>query len=900
MLLATKFMRPAPDPRAIERERLLARFSGGRQARLITVVAPAGYGKTTLVNQWCDKQAESRTAIAWLSLDANDDDPRRFWEYVTGSLAEKVLGNTEKIRDHLNDLDEVALEGAITGLINEVARNGDRNTVLVLDDYHLITSPEIHRQIAFLVDYMPPTMTLVLVSRTEPPLPLARWRVKGWLDALHASDLAFSQPECARFFSDYMGLSLSDEVIARLWNRTEGWAAAMQLTALSRQENEDHPVEQLMAYRGDHKHISDYVLSEILDKQPEHIRRFLLDTSLCHRISAPLCNAMLERDDSQAILEQLTKANLFIIPLDIEGSWFRYHDLFREALNHRLYAESPARYSGLQAAAIQWLLDQDHFQEAIGQLVEREDWSWLEDVLEHHGNNLIHEGYHVLVNNWLAALPQQIVDNNPRLLMLQIWALFFSNKLNVIDPLLEQLEDLLDKRVADSHKDAEGALALHSEIALIRSYMARTRSDLTSAQNLTRQVLRELDHTNIPLKSVTYYGIGLDSYANGDLPGARAALQSAVDYGKREKKHSTVLSSGGLLAWILFYQGEMDLARETCTATRKWVDSFHKDANQPRLISCWQNSSMAQIYREKNDLTLSESYIRPMLDHMRKGTEPGQHIVIQYTRAHLAFSAGNYDDAIAFLEDAENVLTRRRNAILFEPPCLEALHVRCLIAAGRLRNPEEWIGRLKGGEYRNPINREQSRISLARVYLAQNQPDEAIAVLAPLRLSTEQGHHIKHLIELLAVYACALDAQDNPKDAEVMLRRALDLAARDHYLRLFREEGDALARIYQRMDKGPLPVAFTEALDRLLTVEPVPAASSAPARAAISLPEPLSQREIEVLKLINEGHANKVIAEKLAVAPTTIKAHIRNLYGKLGVSSRTAALAKAREAGILE
>ena len=900
MLLATKFMRPAADPRAIARPRLLERLHPDAARRLTAITAPAGYGKTTLVNQWCSGHDHP---VAWLSLDEQDDEPRRFWSYVIGALEHTLLGHQDGIHRYLDAPEDEHIEGALTAFINTLIEQSIEDANLILDDYHLIRNPDIHRQMTFLVDHAPPALHLVLLSRTEPPLPLSRWRVKGWMDGLHASDLAFSETECSAFFNDYMGLALDAGKIRSIWQRTEGWAAAMQLTALSGKSAGATGASTTVFNESDNsRHISDYILTEILEQQSPDIRDFLLKTSVCRRLSADLCNSILERNDAQAILEQLVYANLFIIPLDTRDQWFRYHDLFREALAQRFRQAQPEAYRDLHAHAIRWLLDADQLQEAIVQLIQLEDWDWLEQVLEQYGNNLIHTGFHELVYNWLQHLSDERINDNPRLMMLQIWALFFLNRLNNIDPLLEQLEDTLDIRVANSDANADVALALHNEIALIRSYMARTRSDHSSARDLTQQVLRDIDHTNIPLKSVTYYGIGLDCYANGDLASATTALESAIDHGRREKKHATTLSSGGLLAWILFYQGEMDRALDVGTSVREWVNSYHTDPQQPRLVSCWQNSAMVQIYREKNDLTLADTHMNPLLPHLESGSEPGQHVVIQYTRAHLAFSRRQHQAAMEYLEDAERVQEQKRDAILFEPPCLEALHIRCHLALADRPGALAWRERLENHNYRNPINREQARIGLARLLLAEGRAEEAINLLAPLRLSTEKGRHVKHLIELLAVYAVCLEHLAQGDQAEVMLHRALEMASRERFLRLFVEEGPALAALYRRMDRHGLPLAFLRELDPLLEADASLTSHSpeAPSGALAELVEPLSQREIEVLKLIHAGHANKEIAQRMSVAQTTVKAHIRNLYGKMGANSRTGALARARELGLLE
>lgn len=908
MLLATKFLKPALAPRSVIRPRLLERLAGGHAARIATVTAPAGYGKTTLINQWC-AATDTERKVAWLAVDSYDNDPRRFWQYFIGALGQEILA-AQELNQRLAELDERNLDAIITAIINAIA-GLPGSYALVLDDYHAVENPVVHRQVGYLVDYLPPHFMLVITSRTEPPLPLARWRVRGWLREVNASDLAFCEEECAQFFGDYMAMSLSAESIHQLWRQTEGWAAAMQLAALSGPQGSATSQQDIIRYGGHQKHVSDYVLTEILDQQPEDVREFLLTTACCHRLSPTLCNVLLGRDDSASRLEALVKANLFIIPLDTNGYWYRYHDLFREALCVRACSTDPAHHAQLLRKASQWFLEHDHFLEAISHLIELKDWDWLAQVLEQHGNNLIHEGYHLNVVNWLDALPQGYADDRPRLLMIRVWALFFANKLDLIEPLLERLEALVGKQAPsafqgdpqDAGPPNDHALDLHSEVALVYSYLARMRSDLDSATDLTRDVLRDIDHTDIPLKSVTYYGIGLDSFARGDLVSARQALSSAIDHGKREKRHSTVLSSGGLMAWILFYQGEMELALETCSTVRAWVDSFHTDASQPQMISCWQNSSLTQIYRERNDLELARTYLNPLLEHVAHGTEPGQHIVIQYVRAHLDFSQKKYESAITALEDAENVLARKGDAILFEPPCLEALRVRCLLGLGELDKARAWADKVTPERYRNPINREQVSITIARVRVATGEPERAIAVLNLLRLETEKGEHIKHLIELLAVYATALAALGRAEDATTILERGLELAARDGFTRLLYEEGPALAIIYRSVEPTGLNPGWVRQLDELLLEPSSPQISvkqPPTAPAGTDLLEPLSQRELEVLALIHEGLSNKVIAQKLDVAPTTVKAHIRNLYGKLGTSSRTEALAKARGLGLLQ
>ncbi len=447
----------------------------------------------------------------------------------------------------------------------------------------------------------------------------------------------------------------------------------------------------------------------------------------------------------------------------------------------------------------------------------------------------------------------------------------------------------------------------------MRSYLARTRSDDKSAADLTRQVLREIDHTRIPLKSVTYYGLGLDYYGKGELTEAEDALQSAVRYGQVEHKPSTVLSSGGLLAWIQYNRGDIDLALETCTDIRQWVDKHYADPSQPRLISCWQNSTLCEIHRERNHSELAAMHLKPLLEHVERGTEPGQHVIIQYVRGHLAFSEGKLQEAIEALEDASQTGRKRREQIVFEPPASTALLARCYLATGHPEKARACLDARADGEFTNPLHLEQSRISEARVLVALNQPERAQEILSALLKPAERNAHNRHLVEILLVYGEALAQQNRNDESQQMLTRAINLAAEAGFMRLFAEESPDLRALLLDLPALNGPGSWNTNLRKMLVdqsqsrqvnsdIRETPTSRSAdkPAQQPTALPEPLSQRELEVLALIHEGHANKEIASKMKVAPATVKAHIRNLYGKLGVGRRTEALARARDLGLFE
>ncbi|MDO6442475.1 LuxR C-terminal-related transcriptional regulator [Marinobacter sp. 2_MG-2023] len=897
MLLTTKFLRPASDPRAVKRERLSSLLAPSAPKRLNLVIAPAGFGKTTLVSQWCSR---STGPIAWLSLDEQDNEPHRFWHYVAAAFEHAGLTGLETCHKNLSDNADDNLNGAITALINALASDGGP-WILVLDDFHFIASNKIQQQIGYFVDYLPPGVTVTLASRTEPPLPLSRWRVSRWIQEIHPALLAFSQEESRDFFHQTMGLDISEQDVEAIFSRTEGWVAAMQLSALSGSNstllNGEHasPARQKPSLSIDERHISDYVLSEVLDKQPDEIVAFLLDTANCPRLCASLCNAIRNTDDGQEKLETLLSQNLFLVPLDNHNEWFRYHDLFRDALQQRIRYTDFARSQLLWQRTIEWLLEHGQVQEAIAQIVRRKDWPWLAQVLSAHGNNLIHGGYHLPVLAWLDALPADQVAENAQLQMLRIWSRFFANRLEQLEPLLCSLEDLLDRLVADSAPDAEGALGLQSEISLIRSYLARSRNDEKSASDLTRQVLADIDHTRIPLKSVTYYGLGLDDYGKGDLKGAEESLKSAVHYGQIERKPSTVLSSGGLLAWIQYNRGDMDLALDTCTEIQRWVGLHYADPSQPRLISCWLNATLTEIYRERNQPQDAVFHLAPLLEHVAQGTEPGQHVIIQHVRGHLAFSEGRYQDAIEFLEDAEQMGRKRREQIVFEPPASAALLARCFLAAGQTIQARRSLDSLNSNPATNPLHREQNSISLARLMVAEGKPEKALKVLETVIPEAERNEHVRHLVEALLVYGEALALANQDQRSLEQFERAVALAAEAGFVRLFAEESPHLRNLLLDLPGLKARGNWQRSVKSLLkTHKEVNRTDSVQA----SLADPLSQRELEVLGLINAGHSNKDIAERMSVAPATVKAHIRNIYGKLDVGRRTEALARARELGI--
>jgi len=905
-LLQTKLLAPAYNPKSVDRKQLISRLVPRSGRKLVLISAPAGYGKTTLVSQWL--QSNERN-YCWLSLDQTDDEQVRFWRYLIGSVSSKVENIGQEANKFL-DTSSFHIEAAVTALVNELnsySASGHSLTI-VLDDFHVIQNKEILQQFAYFIDFIPPNIELIITTRFEPNLPISRWSVKNWVDQIYSSDLVFSYTESKVFFNVYMGLALSEKQIEEIFQKTEGWIAAMQLTALSATATPNNEQQYLSTQQlfADDRHFSDYILSEILDHQPSEVGEFLLETACLLRLSEDLCNHIRNRDDSRKILEHLYNSNLFLIPLDKDHHWFRYHDMFREALLKKAQSTSSGKLVQHQKLAVDWLTEHNQAHEAIEQVVQLKDWQQLITLLENNGNNLIHEGHHLPVLEWISKLPDSMVSQSPRSIMLKIWALYFSNKIEIIPPLLDQLEVLIDQQRLDNVETSTNELIdLHSEISLIRAYLARSQSDLKSANLLTKEVLKELDSTNMPLKSVTYYGIGLDSFAVGDLDSAESALLAAIDHGKREKKYTTVLSSSGLLGWIYYYQGKLEIALETGIINQQWIDSYH-DPSQPRIISCWQNSALAMIYTEKAEFTIAESYINPLLKHLEIGTEAGQHVIIQYVMGTLLFAQKRFVDAIECIDDALHVYQHKKDSIVFAPPSLNALKSKCLLSMGKDDKAQYVIEELDSASINAiPLNFEDINLTKARIFTEQGKFSLALEMLDRLVIQTESHHHIYHLIQALSIKAVTLLKMHNIEAARTSINESLQLASQDGFISVYTNENPIIQQALALCSDPTISDSYLQKLTSILglQIEPTQTQAELPGAAALEsnkqLLEPLSQRELEVLDLINQGLANKEIARKLTLAPATVKAHIRNLYGKIEAKSRTEALSKARNLGLI-
>lgn len=912
VLLKTKFLPPVVSAKTVVRSRLHERLRPRPDKRATFVLAPAGFGKSTLIAQWL---RDSGLDFAWLALDASDNSLQGFWNYLVGALhgiwpnlgheALRALGNSKEAFDSLP---------AITALLNEMAErceNREMPACLVLDDYHLVDNVEIHRSLAYFLDYLPPGFMLILASRVEPDLPLARWRVKSRIDEIHGAELRFTPEEIQSFFRNYAGTELTGQDLDMVARDTDGWIAAIQLMLLSQGQTPQVGSGNIGTLLAEGRRlIDDYVLAEILDQQSAEVRGFLRDCALLLRLNPELCDAIRGQSDSREILIQLERANLFLLPLDNQQYWYRFHDLFREALLSHVLATAPEQARRAQQAAINWYLDHEYYLEAISQLIELKDWDWLARVLEERGHDLIRSGYHLSLLEWFQQLPGTLLESSPRLAILRIWCLFYDNRIETLSPLLGQARLLLNSLKQQGALSEDEFSQLDSELFLLESYRARAGNQRQDTSGLSRQVLERIEQTNIPLKSLSYYGVALDYFAGGELGMAVEALEAAIHHGKLERRYSTVLSSLGLLMWIHHSRGDLAQALSINKLTQFWLDNFHRHQPQPDLVSCWRNTALCEIYREQNNPIAAQAYLNPLLKYFET-TEPGQRIMIHYAQAGLAFSQGAIDFALEHLDLAQSILEQKQDQIMFEPPNPAAMKLRCYLALGQLDLARLQAEHLQSNPARSPLNRQQERLCLARLHLAQNDPQTARQILAEELNEARNKGYGKHLIQGLILLSLAHREQGEFAEADRCLVEALELAESQGSLRLFPEESRDLAHIIANLSSPRISEHFRNSLLACFPAqqpsasdegrrEPSPSAGQSEQPPAASLNEPLSRRELEILQLIHEGLANKQIAQQLNLASATVKAHIRNIYGKLGVGSRTEALARARRLGLLD
>lgn len=908
-ILSTKLYIPLVRTRVVQRPRLIERLNKGLDRKLTLISASAGFGKTTLVSEWvtgCDRP------VAWLSLDEGDDNFTRFLTHLVAALQTIVENIGGGVVSWLKSPQPAPTETILTILLNEISALPYR-FVLVLDDYHVINAKEIDDALSFLLEHLPPQVHLVIATRENPQFPLGRLRARGLLTELRATDLRFTPEEAAMFFNQVMGLRLTAEHITLLEARTEGWIAGLQLAALSMQGREDIQT-YVQAFAGDNRYIVDYLVEEVLQRQPDHVRSFLLQTSILDRLHGSLCDAVTGQQDGNARLQSLERGNFFVVPLDDKRQWYRYHHLFAEVLSVHLREDQPDQVARLHRRASIWYEQYGSMADAICHALAAKDYARAADLVELAWFPMSRSRQEAAVLGWLKAIPDEIIRYRPVLCVEYAWASLACNELDAaIDRLLDAERWL--EMMAHKHDLPEDALdmmivvddmafrRLPGLIAVYRSGHAQVQGDVPTAMKYAQQVLDlvpEDDH--LPRGAATAL-LGLASWTSGDLDTAHRMFSIGLASVQQSGNITDTIGGAVALATIRIAQGRLRQAMHTYEQGLKLATEH----GEPELRgTADMYVGMSELCREHNDLHLAAQHLlrsKEMGEHTQLPQNPSRWHV---TMARILEAQGDLEGALDLLYEAERLYVSD-----FFPNVrpVAALITRVWVARGRLIEALDWV-REKGLSAQDDLSylREFEHITLARVLIAQYKSDraesailEAMELLERLLHSAEEGKRTGSMIEILIVQALAHHLKGNIPAALVPLERALTLAEPEGYVRIFVDEGKSMMILLEAALKQGIATNYVHylltAFGKAEDIKPAKEVVNDPLNKAQSETqiEPLSERERDVLRLLRTELSGPDIARELMVSLNTLRTHTKNIYDKLRVNNRRAAVRRSEE-----
>ncbi len=899
-LIATKLFIPPARSELVRRPRLTDQLNRNRHHKLTLISAPAGFGKTTLVSEWI---ASGRRPAAWLSLAEEESDLGRFLTYLIAAL-QTVAGEIgAQVLPVLQSSQPPPVAAILTNLINDLTAIPD-DFMLVLDDYHLVDSPAVDKALTFLLEHAPPPMHLVITTREDPNLPLARLRVRDQLTELRVADLRFTPAEAAEFLNRVMGLTLSADEVAALDSRTEGWIAGLQLAALSMKGNRD-VTGFIHAFTGDHRYIVDYLVEEVLKNRPEAIRRFLLQTSILDRLNGPLCDAVTGRPGGQSQLEALQRGNFFLIPLDDRRHWFRYHHLFADVLRAHLTAEQPDQLPDLHRRASDWFARNGFAPEAIHHALAAPDYESAADLIERAFHAMGQSRQEATLLGWFQTLPDELYRHRPVLSVHNVGALLQNGRLEGAEARLRDAERWLEGGASGSpvFADAEDWRRLPGLVAMYQAALALIRGDIAGTMNYAGRVVELALEGDDFMRGAAWSLIGLAAWTSGDLETAYATYAEGMAYLQQAGFISDVIGGAVSLADIGLIQGRL---REAQSHYERGLALATPPGRPVLRGAADMHVGLSDIYRERNELDAAAQHLQESAALGDLNGLPKNPYRRRVAAARLVALRGDSDGALALLDEAERVYEGD-----FSPNVrpVAALRARLWIAAGRTDEALAWA-RAQGlatGDAPSHL-REYEHITLARLLLAQAGADapanplaEAIGLLERLRQAAEEGGRTGSLIEILALQALAQQLQGDRLAALAYLERALTLAEPEGYVRLFLDEGAGMAHLISAAAaRGIRPAYTAQLLAAFAAEQQAPAGEmTPPAPASSALVEPLSQRELEILRLFKTELSGPEIAQELVVALSTIRTHTKSIYSKLHVNSRRAAVRRAVELGLI-
>ncbi|MFQ3684043.1 LuxR C-terminal-related transcriptional regulator [Roseiflexus sp.] len=907
LAIASRLRPPPQRPSLVARPRLLNLLDESLSVALTLMSAPAGFGKTTLLTAWtAHRQASAAAAIVWVSLDAADDDPPRFWNTLALALDTARPGggaHTRLLLESLQQPPHTLLAHAFISDVNTIAGG----VVIVLDDYHLITSTDVHTSLTAFVDYQPSHVHLVIATRADPPLPLVRWRARGRLAELRAADLRFTTEEAAAFLRSTMGLDLPLDAIRTLEERTEGWAAALQLAALSIRDHTD--VEAFIRrFAGSHRAIVDYLLEEVITRQPDHVQRFLLHTSVLERMSAALCDALLEPGvtdgdrqsiPAQAMLDYLERANLFVTPLDEERRWYRYHHLFAEMLRDWLQRTQPALVTDLHRRAAQWYRDAGLAGSAIAHFLQAGDADSAARVIEAIADTTLWEyGDAQALLRWIAALPDETVLAHPRLALDQVWALLASIQFDAAEARAVEIEHAMTRQ------DARTQSLVAGELSAMRSLAARVRGDVSRALHCAAHALERLSDFNHSLaRAIAVMNLVETHVMRGSLSDAEQACTELPD---ASPGRNLVIALIGLLSRSGVYrqQGRLAEARALLDEALRLLE--RRNATE-RPIVALIHLALADVFYEQDRLDEAEHYAQMALKRAEHWWNNDILINSLWILSAIRRARGNADAAADLAEQVERLSLEYRVGWIANHT--QAGRAERLLRSGDRQAAERWAADC-GLSLTDtpPPERFYEYLVLTRVALARGEGRTTLPLLQCLLEQSKQGQHTSRIIDTLKLLALARRQTGDASGARQALLQALQYAEPGNLVRTFVDEGETMkwlladcgASLAPRAQQGdPDARRLLAYIDDLIGAFHRTPTLSTNASQTLLPEESLTAREIQVLRLLAAGHTDKDIAASLVIAVSTVRSHIKRIYAKIRVHNRAQAVVRARELGVI-
>jgi len=888
LILTTKLFIPPLREDQLSRQRLVQKLNESIKYPFSLVSAAGGYGKTTALSEWV---AQIEFSAAWLSLDSGDNDPALFLTYLISALQTIQKNCGENALEILRSAQTVPFETILINLLNELAEIPE-DLIIILDDYHVITDQKINELVPFLIDRLPPQIHLIIASRIDPPWPLARYRARNQLIEIRSQDLRFNVDETAEFLNRMMGLQLSGEDVDALEERTEGWVAGLQLVALS-MHGRSNIHEFVEAFTGSNLYVAEYLIEEILKRQSDEIQSFLLQTSLLERLNAGLCKAVTGCPDGQSILSDLHRTNVFVIPLDNEGLWFRYHHLFADLLNARLRQSlSPEAISSLHLRAVEWYEDNGFVFDAVNHAFAAKDLEKAASLLDHAGQAMIFTDRYTILEHWLDALPNEYFDAHPRLEIYQVLIELSMGKLDMFEQTLLEKENLIRSLPPSPENDRLRLEAL----VYLSAFMAHQNT--SRAIQMAQDALMEIDEEDLRLKaslfSTLYRAYGMEGDIGKSAPAYKESLRLALATGMYGFMSNVTM----VRAFDLCQYGKLDEATRYCQIV---IDSIVQSKSKALYPAGPSYIGLGGIHLERNELEKAEQYLEKGLELCQQGALYGLYTgYIQ--NARLLLAKGEFDQAV-------NTLNKMEQSIHRMDFTLTAQQVASRLAIGDVESVTnlvapllEILGKSYYAQKLPLIAAEAFKLSLTRIFVAQGKLEEALQLLDEIQATVEPMKRFGRLMEvnLLRARICQKQEEDFiSSDAICYLVQALELAKPAGFVTLFLEEGPTLIPLLKAvLNHQSAPDEVKQYVHKLLDAfgESI---TFPPTGEIAGLVELLTPREMEVLRLLAKGDSNQIIAEKLVITVRTVKKHTGNIYGKLNANGRIQAVTRARELGLL-